>query len=52
MTGAASWSTYYVDATQHTYLLAGLYSTTVQGKKLSDWLAGMVNDGPAEHVGP
>lgn len=46
------WSTYYVDSTTHTYLLAGLYSTTVQGKKLSAWLGDVVNDGPMEHVGP
>lgn len=52
MTGAAQWGTYYIDSTQHTYLLAGLYSTTVQGVKMSKWLADMVNDGPVTHVGP
>jgi len=51
-TAPGVWATYYVDSTTHTYLLAGLYSTTVNGKKLSDWVDNVVNDGPMEHVAP
>jgi hypothetical protein len=51
-TAPGVWATYYVDSTTHTYLLAGLYSTSVNGKKLTDWVNDVVNDGPMEHVAP
>lgn len=52
MKNPGQWGTYYVDSTTHTYLLSGMYNTTVQGKKLSSWLGDVVNDGPMEHIGP
>lgn len=52
MKNPGQWSTYYVDSTTHTYLLSGMYNTTVKGKKLSSWLGDVVNDGPMEHIGP
>jgi len=52
MKNPGQWGTYYVDSTTHTYLLSGMYSTTVQGKKMSSWLSDVINDGPMEHIGP
>jgi len=53
MKGPASWATYYVDSTTHTYLVGpGFFSTSVNGKKLSTWVADVVGEGPMEHVAP
>jgi len=47
------WATYFVSSTSHTYLGGNAYySTDVEGTKLSAWVAAMVGDGQAGHVGP
>jgi hypothetical protein len=46
------WATYFIASTNHTWLLTGLYDTTVNGVKMVDWVNDVVNDGPMKHVGP
>ena len=47
------WATYYIGATQHTYLGGnGLYSTTVDGVDMTTWVATLSSGGDAGHVGP
>ena len=49
----ALWASYYLPGTTHTYLGGGSYSsTTVNGTKLIDWVADVVNGGPMVNVGP
>lgn len=49
----ALWASYYLPGTTHTYLGGGTYSsTTVNGTKLIDWVADVVNGGPMVNVGP
>ena len=49
----ALWASYYLAGTTHTYLGGNAYSTqTVNGAKLIDWVADIVNDGPMVNVGP
>ncbi len=46
------WGTYYISSVSHTWLLGpGFYTTTVQGKRLSDWVGDLVGGKPS-HVGP
>lgn len=48
----SQWATYFIASTNHTWLLTGLYDTTVNGVKMVDWVNDVVNDGPMKHVGP
>jgi len=53
MKAKKAWASYYVDSTTHTYLMGpGFYTTTVQDKKLTQWVSDVVNEGTIEHVGP
>ncbi len=45
------WGSYYVDSITHTYLLAGIYTTTVDNTSLTSWIKKLLN-GQASHVGP
>jgi hypothetical protein len=46
------WGTYFVDSITHTYLLGpGFYTTTVNGKLLTDWIGDLL-DGQAGNIGP
>jgi hypothetical protein len=50
---AGVWSTYLVNSTTHTYVIGpGLYTTSVAGTKLTDWIDGIVTGAPSAHVGP
>ena len=46
------WGTYFIDSTQHTWLLGpGYFTTTVKGKKLTDWISDLLQGHPG-NVGP
>ena len=46
------WGTYFIDSTQHTWLLGpGFYLTTVNGTSLPAWIGDLL-DGQATNVGP
>lgn len=48
-----AWSSYYINATTHTYLGGnGYYNTTVGGTALTTWTAGIVDGAAAAHIGP
>lgn len=52
MASSGKWGTYYVDSTQHTYLLGpGFFTTEVNGVKLTRWMRDLLH-GAASHVGP
>lgn len=52
MSSSGKWGTYFVDSTNHTYLLGpGFYTTQVQGKLLTSWMRDLL-DGKASNVGP
>ncbi len=49
---SGTWGTYFVDSITHTYLLGpGFYTTTVNGKLLTDWVADLLA-GKADNIGP
>ncbi len=50
----ASWGTYFVASTSHTYIGGNdsFYNTTVQNVALTDWFADFVNGNAPQHVGP
>lgn len=50
MDGPASWASYYIPGSQHGHLDQSYSSTTVDGIKLIDWVADVVNDKPMVHV--
>ncbi|AKT39494.1 uncharacterized protein CMC5_036410 [Chondromyces crocatus] len=53
LSDSASWATYFIDSTTHTYLGGnGFYSTTVSGTALTDWVARLFMGEPPGHVGP
>lgn len=42
------WGSYYIDSVSHTWLLGpGFYTTSVKGKKLSDWFGEVLNGQPS-----
>jgi hypothetical protein len=48
-----SWGTYFVNSTTHTYLIGpGFYTTASAGWPLTAWVNDLVNDGPANDIGP
>ncbi|MFT3768931.1 MAG: pectin acetylesterase-family hydrolase [Minicystis sp.] len=52
MSGSGKWGTYFIDSTQHTWLLGpGFYTTQVNGTKLTQWMRDLL-DGAAGNVGP
>ncbi|APR80141.1 Hypothetical protein A7982_05488 [Minicystis rosea] len=52
MAGSSQWGTYFIDSTQHTWLLGpGFFTTQVNGMKLTDWMRELLH-GAASHVGP
>jgi hypothetical protein len=51
MSSTGLWGTYYVDSLSHTYLLTSLYTTTVDGHPLADWMRDLL-DGQPGNVGP
>jgi len=52
LSSSGGWGTYFVDSTLHTYLGGpGFYTTKVNGKKLSSWVAEMLAGAPS-HIGP
>jgi hypothetical protein len=47
-----TWGSYFIDSTQHTWLLGpGFYLTEVGGVKLTQWMRDLLNGAPS-HVGP
>src|SRR5262249_8010055 len=41
----ANFKGYFVQSMQHVWLLDQLYTTTVNGKKLTDWVSALVGNG-------
>ncbi len=50
----ASWGTYFVASTSHTYIGGNdsFYNTTVQNVALTDWFGDFVKGNPPSHIGP
>jgi len=52
MSSSGLWGTYFIDSTQHTWLLGpGFYLTEVNGVKLTQWMRDLLH-GSASNVGP
>lgn len=52
MASSGLWGTYFIDSTNHTWLLGpGYYTTSVKGKKLTTWIGDLI-DGQPSNVGP
>lgn len=52
LSSSGIWGTYFVDSITHTYLGGpGFYTTKVNGKKLTTWMAELL-DGQPSHIGP
>lgn len=52
MSGSGKWGTYFIDSTQHTWLLGpGFFLTEVNGVKLTQWMRDLLH-GSASNVGP
>jgi hypothetical protein len=50
---APGWASYFVDSVSHTYLVGpSFYTTEVDGTKLTEWVADLINGGSPGHVGP